>query len=155
MSETREARLEKALRELADWVKANQFNLPAEAARLLRENAWKLYDDTSPEATPQPPTPEPERPAEPAAWIEHHKGGDNLVWDDPGGDSTPLYRGAERPAARCVFRLRLAPDSGPPVAQWVSSCGNTWTPIGAVFDPRTYSHCPSCKQPLVVEAPHA
>jgi hypothetical protein len=28
----------------------------------------------------------------PAAWIEHHKGGDNLVWDDPGGDRTPLYK---------------------------------------------------------------
>jgi hypothetical protein len=28
---------------------------------------------------------------EPVAWIEHHKGGDNLVWDDPGGGKTPLY----------------------------------------------------------------
>jgi hypothetical protein len=25
------------------------------------------------------------------AWIEHHKGGDNLVWDDPSGERTPLY----------------------------------------------------------------
>lgn len=28
----------------------------------------------------------------PMAYIEHHKGGDYLVWDDPGGDRTPLYR---------------------------------------------------------------
>ena len=28
---------------------------------------------------------------EPVAWIEHHKGGDNLVWDDPNGKRTPLY----------------------------------------------------------------
>lgn len=35
--------------------------------------------------------PVPVEPAEPAAFIEHHKGGDNLVWDDPGGKRTPLY----------------------------------------------------------------
>ena len=28
---------------------------------------------------------------EPVAYIEHHKGGDNLVWDDPGGKRSPLY----------------------------------------------------------------
>ena len=28
---------------------------------------------------------------EPVAWIEHHKGGDNLVWDDPSWKRTPLY----------------------------------------------------------------
>ena len=27
----------------------------------------------------------------PVAWIEHHKGGDNLCWDNPGIPSTPLY----------------------------------------------------------------
>jgi hypothetical protein len=27
----------------------------------------------------------------PVAWIEHHKGGDNLVWDNPGNGATPLY----------------------------------------------------------------
>lgn len=32
---------------------------------------------------------EPEQ--EPVAWIEHHKGGDNLVWDDPGGKRSALY----------------------------------------------------------------
>lgn len=33
--------------------------------------------------------------AEPAAWIEHHKGGDNLTWDridHPNAKATPLYR---------------------------------------------------------------
>lgn len=28
---------------------------------------------------------------EPAAWIQHHKAGDNLLWDDPGGRRTGLY----------------------------------------------------------------
>ena len=32
-----------------------------------------------------------EAKGEPVAWIEHHKGGDNLVWDDPSGKRTPLY----------------------------------------------------------------
>lgn len=27
----------------------------------------------------------------PFAWVEHHKGGDNLVWDEPGGRKSPLY----------------------------------------------------------------
>lgn len=27
----------------------------------------------------------------PAAWIQHHKAGDNLEWEDPGGKRTPLY----------------------------------------------------------------
>ena len=27
---------------------------------------------------------------EPVAWIEHHKAGDNLVWDEP-SKGTPLY----------------------------------------------------------------
>ena len=34
---------------------------------------------------------------EPAAWIEHHKGGDNLVWDKSNLPCTPLYKAA--PAA--------------------------------------------------------
>lgn len=29
--------------------------------------------------------------AEPVAYIEHHKGGDNLVWDNPGGKYSVLY----------------------------------------------------------------
>jgi hypothetical protein len=28
---------------------------------------------------------------EPVAWIEHHKGGDNLEWQNPGGKCSPLY----------------------------------------------------------------
>ena len=34
--------------------------------------------------------------AEPTAWIEHHKGGDNLCWEDPGGTKTPLYATPQR-----------------------------------------------------------
>ena len=30
-------------------------------------------------------------PVQPVAWIEHHKGGDNLEWENPGGKCTPLY----------------------------------------------------------------
>lgn len=37
------------------------------------------------EAAPQPPK------SEPIAYIEHHKGGDNLVWDNPGGKYSVLY----------------------------------------------------------------
>lgn len=36
-----------------------------------------------------------EKPAEasdPVAYIEHHKAGDNLVWDNPGVNSTSLYQ---------------------------------------------------------------
>jgi hypothetical protein len=32
--------------------------------------------------------------AEPVAWVEHHKGGDNLVWDEP-NKGTPLYTSRE------------------------------------------------------------
>jgi hypothetical protein len=28
---------------------------------------------------------------QPVAYIEHHKGGDNLVWDNPGGKYSVLY----------------------------------------------------------------
>jgi len=35
----------------------------------------------------QPAAPAPE----PVAWIEHHKAGDNLLWDEPGGKKTSLY----------------------------------------------------------------
>ena len=37
------------------------------------------------EASQQPPK------SEPIAYIEHHKGGDNLVWDNPGGKYSVLY----------------------------------------------------------------
>ena len=29
---------------------------------------------------------------EPSAWIEHHKGGDNLVWEPTSLPCTPLYK---------------------------------------------------------------
>ena len=28
---------------------------------------------------------------EPVAYVEHHKAGDNLVWDNPGGKYSPLF----------------------------------------------------------------
>lgn len=34
---------------------------------------------------------------EPFAWVEHHKGGDNLVWDEPGGRKSPLYTTPQQP----------------------------------------------------------
>lgn len=37
------------------------------------------------EAVPPPPK------SESIAYIEHHKGGDNLVWDNPGGKYSVLY----------------------------------------------------------------
>jgi hypothetical protein len=41
------------------------------------------------DAQPVPPRTEPEQ--EPVAYIEHHKGGDNLEWENPGGNYTSLY----------------------------------------------------------------
>lgn len=43
----------------------------------------------------------------PVAWIEHHKGGDNLVWDQPRGDCTPLYSASPQPSGwiKCSERL--------------------------------------------------
>ena len=38
----------------------------------------------------QPPAPQPPK-SKPIAYIEHHKGGDNLVWDNPGGKYSVLY----------------------------------------------------------------
>lgn len=35
--------------------------------------------------------------AEPIAYIEHHKGGDNLVWDNPGGKYSVLYTAPQPP----------------------------------------------------------
>jgi len=43
------------------------------------------------EAHPAQSAPLNEGCSEPVAWVEHHKGGDNLVWDDPGGNRSPLY----------------------------------------------------------------
>jgi len=40
---------------------------------------------------PLPPAAQPAPVQEPVAWIEHHKGGDNLEWENPGGKCTPLY----------------------------------------------------------------
>ena len=46
------------------------------------------------------------REQEPVAWIQHHKAGDNLVWDDPGGKKSPMYAAAPpaQPAAQPVQR---------------------------------------------------
>ena len=43
-----------------------------------------------------------EQAGEPAAWIEHHKGGDNLTWtrlDHPYAKATPLYAAPPAPSA--------------------------------------------------------
>ncbi len=47
---------------------------------------------------------------EPVAWIQHHKGGDNLVWDDPGGKKTAIYTADALRQAR-VDALREAVDA--------------------------------------------
>lgn len=58
-----------------------------------------------------------ERTVRPAAWIQHHKAGDNLEWEDPGGKRTALYdeqtlwnacaRVAEVERARLLAALKL------------------------------------------------
>jgi len=49
----------------------------------------------------------------------------------------------------CVFRVRTEPMGRS--TQWVSSCGDTWTPVTAVFDPSHRPTCPSCGRPSRVE----
>lgn len=48
-------------------------------------NEWRPIHIT----TPQPAS--AQVLGEPFAWVEHHKGGDNLVWGEPGGRKSPLY----------------------------------------------------------------
>lgn len=50
--------------------------------------------------------PEPE----PVAYIEHHKGGDNLVWDNPGGKYSVLYSAPPAPSV---------PDGWKNAAEWL------------------------------------
>lgn len=58
--------------------------------------------------------------AEPTAWIEHHKGGDNLCWEDPGGTKTPLYAALRAALARqdepvaCAHDIYKTGDQGVP-----------------------------------------
>jgi hypothetical protein len=52
---------------------------------------------------------------EPVAWIEHHKGGDNLEWDNPGGKCTPLY--TTPPNVATPLAAQPAPTVQEPVAQ--------------------------------------
>ena len=47
----------------------------------------------------------------PVAYIEHHKGGDNLVWDDPGWNRTPLYAA---PQGKPESSVNSGDESGPP-----------------------------------------
>ena len=42
---------------------------------------------------------------EPAAYIEHHKGGDNLVWDDPGGKNSALYAAPIATPESCALNV--------------------------------------------------
>ncbi len=44
----------------------------------------------------------------PVAWIDHHKDGDNLEWEDPGGKRSPLYTQAAIDAAVTAERERCA-----------------------------------------------
>lgn len=50
------------------------------------------------------------------AYIEHHKGGDNLVWDNPGGKKSALYAHPDPLLAEAVEALEKF------VAQW-NACG--------------------------------
>ena len=56
------------------------------SGRVNMGSVWEAaVIDSMLEAAPQPPK------SKPIAYIEHHKGGDNLVWDNPGGKYSVLY----------------------------------------------------------------
>jgi hypothetical protein len=70
------------------------------------------------EAAPQPPK------SEPIAYIEHHKGGDNLVWDNPGGKYSALYTAPPAPSVpdeelQAAFDRGLKAGNGQKEAQQV------------------------------------
>ena len=71
---------------------------------------------------------------EPFAWVEHHKGGDNLVWDEPGGRKSPLYT-APQPAqatqAEVTEGQRKTVDQIMEQAQVFASA---WALVGGRFD---------------------
>jgi hypothetical protein len=57
---------------------------------LCVKRGYDLCANTA-KTTPIPTPPAQPAPVQPVAWIEHHKGGDNLEWDNPGGKCTALY----------------------------------------------------------------
>jgi hypothetical protein len=71
----------RTLRRRVDFLKARDYRNSYDQAE-LGALEWALVN--LPPAQPAPVQ-------EPVAWIEHHKGGDNLEWDNPGGKCTPLY----------------------------------------------------------------
>ena len=46
--------------------------------------------------------------AEPFAWVQHHKGGDNLEWDCPGGKCSALFTEMQMAAAKAAVREAVA-----------------------------------------------
>ena len=55
-----------------------------EYANFRLEMAWRGYQQGQRDLI--------ESLGDPVAYIQHHKGGDNLEWDNPGGSQTPLYK---------------------------------------------------------------
>jgi len=72
------------------------------------------------EAAPQPPK------SEPIAYIEHHKGGDNLVWDNPGGEYSALYSAPPAPSVHVSPMENIALDEWLDKTEWVQKEINTF-----------------------------
>ena len=86
------------------------------------------------EALAQPPVAKPHE-QEPVAYIEHHKGGDNLEWDDPGGKRSPLYTTPpQRPWVNATTWRGLSDDEAlecwPGLAMY-ADCAKFWENIEA------------------------
>lgn len=73
------------------------------------------------------PASDPERVSVPVAWIEHHKGGDNLQWGKSSLPCTPLYAAPQAKAEpesavkapQCKGKFWFSMQQGP---QWVCEC---------------------------------
>lgn len=73
--------------------------------------------------------PQPKAEQEPVAWIEHHKGGDNLNWEEvnhPYAKATPLYTSPQPQKPSFKTFIKWAGEQGYDCAQTCNSDTGEW-----------------------------